>query len=80
MMANVPWYAMYSACGMLVDRGAGSSATPFSKALERSPIQAPPVPNASEYPTIAHSTPTNPREMKLIIMVLRAFFDRTRPP
>jgi hypothetical protein len=35
---------------------------------------------ASEYPTIAHATPTKPREMKLIIIVLSAFFARTKPP
>ncbi len=28
----------------------------------------------------AHSTPTNPSEMKLIIMVLSAFLERTSPP
>jgi hypothetical protein len=36
--------------------------------------------NASEYPMTAHRRPTKPSEMKLIIIVLRAFFDRTRPP
>ena len=28
----------------------------------------------------AQSTPTNPSEMKLIIIVLSAFFERTSPP
>ena len=36
--------------------------------------------NASEYPMTAHDTPTNPSEMKLIIIVFSAFFDRTSPP
>ena len=80
MIANVPWYDMYSACGMFVDRGAGSSPTPFNSALDRSPIHALPVLNAREYPRSAHTIPTKPREMKLIIIVLRAFLERTRPP
>ena len=45
-----------------------------------SPIQLLPGANASEYPNAAHSTPTNPSETKLIIIVFRAFFERTRPP
>jgi len=36
--------------------------------------------NAIEYPMRAHNTPTNPSEMKLIIIVLSAFFERTSPP
>jgi hypothetical protein len=36
--------------------------------------------NAREYPKAAQSTPTNPSETKLIIIVFRQFLDRTRPP
>jgi hypothetical protein len=35
---------------------------------------------ASEYPRSAQAMLTNPSEMKLIIMVLRAFLERTSPP
>ena len=31
-------------------------------------------------PAVAQMTPTKPREMKLIIIVLSAFFERTSPP
>ena len=57
-----------------------SSPTPRRRNRDVSPIQLLPGANASEYPITAHSTPTNPSEMKLIIIVFRAFFDRTRPP
>jgi hypothetical protein len=58
----------------------GSRPTFARKASDMSPIQLLPGDNASEYPTSAHSTPTNPSETKLIIMVLRAFLERTSPP
>jgi hypothetical protein len=45
-----------------------------------SPIQSFPGANAREYPTTAQSTPTNPSEMKLIIIVFNAFLERTSPP
>ena len=69
-------------CGIVIGTIApvSSSPTPFSNASDRSPIQLLPAVSASEYPTSAQSTPTNPSEMKLIIMVLRAFFERTSPP
>ena len=37
-------------------------------------------PNASEYPTKAHTTATTPTEAKLIIIVFSTFFERTSPP
>jgi hypothetical protein len=43
-------------------------------------MSALPVPKASEYPMIAHSTPTKPSDTTLIIIVLSAFFERTSPP
>ena len=58
----------------------GSRPTPRRNTRDRSPSQLLPGANASEYPTTAHRTPTNPSEMKLIIIVLSAFFERTRPP
>ncbi len=45
-----------------------------------SPSQSLPVENANVYPSNAHTTATNPSEMKLIIIVFNAFLERTRPP
>ena len=56
------------------------SPTLLRNANDRSPSQFEPGLSASEYPTSAQSTPTNPSEMKLIIIVFKAFFDRTSPP
>ncbi len=77
MIANVPWNAMKSRCGMLPR---GSSPTPARRASESPPENADPGPNAIEYPASAQPTPTNPSDETLIISVLRAFLDRTRPP
>jgi hypothetical protein len=77
MIANVPWYDMNSTCGIVP---CGSSPTFLSRARERSPMAALPGPKASEYPINAHTTPTTPSAMKLIIIVFSAFFVRTRPP
>ena len=82
MMQNVAWNAMYNACGIVSGTIAPVSAspTPLRKAKDRSPSQFEPGLRASVYPMKAQSTPTNPSEMKLIIIVLRAFLDRTSPP
>jgi hypothetical protein len=58
----------------------GSRPTPLRPSRDRSPIRLLPGAKESEYPATAHTTPTNPSEMKLIIIVLRAFFDLTSPP
>ena len=78
-IANVAWKAMKRMCGM-VPPAASPSPTSFSARNDRSPSQALPVPNASEYPMTAHVTPSTPSETKLIIIVLSAFFERTSPP
>ena len=58
----------------------GSSPTPLRKTFDRSPIHLLPVVNAREYPMNAQRIPEKPKAMKLIIIVLSAFFDRTNPP
>ena len=45
MIANVPWKAMNSACGIVP---LASRPTPFRKAFDMSPSQSLPVVNASE--------------------------------
>ena len=77
MMAKVPWNAMNRRCGM---EPLGSTPTPSSSAIEKSPNQALPSPKAMEYPSSAQSTPAMPSATKLIIIVLSAFLERTRPP
>ena len=77
MIANVPWKHMKSRCGIVP---CSERPTPFRKTRDVSPIQLFPGAKASEYPMVAQSTPTNPSEMKLIIIVLSAFLERTSPP
>jgi len=77
MIAKVPWNPRNSACGMVP---LASIPTPLRNAFDRSPSSALPEVKASEYPRSAQATPTNPSEMKLIIIVLSAFFERTSPP
>ena len=75
--AKVPWNAMNSTCGIVP---CGSSVTPRSRLKFRLPTRDVPGANASEYPRRAQATPANPNAMKLIIIVLSAFFDLTNPP
>src|SRR5688500_5662502 len=65
MMQNVAWNAMYSMWGIVIGTTApvASSPTPFRNAKDKSPSQLFPAVRAREYPTSAHSTPTNPSEM-----------------
>jgi len=48
--------------------------------LREAARNAPPSEKARLYPRAAQATPTKPSEATLIIIVLRAFFERTRPP
>ena len=77
MTAKVPWNAMNSTWGIVP---CGSSVTPLSRLKPSPPTSEVPGANASEYPRRAHATPAKPNEMKLIIIVLSAFLDRTSPP
>ena len=58
----------------------GSSPTPRRNMLCSPPINAFPLPNASEYVTTAHNTVTTAIMAKLCIMVPSTFFLRTSPP
>jgi hypothetical protein len=58
----------------------GWRSTSLSNTLWIPPMNCPPGQKASEYPPIAQRMPTTPSAAKLIIMVLSAFFERTRPP
>ena len=60
-------------CGSEPDAAAGTRAT--GRRSSRCPAA-----NASEYAMSAQMMPTNPSAMKLIIIVLSAFFERTSPP
>jgi hypothetical protein len=77
MMQNVPWNAMNNACGMVPF---GFEADAFQQRVRE--ITEPGV-AGGEGERVAKQRPrrpTTPSEMKLIIIVLREFFDRASPP
>ena len=78
MMANVPWKAMNSRCGIVP---CASRPTPRSPAKANEPTTGA---ARREGQRVADAAPTppppGPSATKLIIIVLSAFFDRTMPP
>ena len=81
MIANIPWNIAWACSGIVAEYVAfGSSPTLFRPSHERPPSHPLPGLNAMEYPTNIHWTPITPSATTLIIMVLRAFLGRTRPP
>src|ERR1700761_4489465 len=81
MIANISWYTMNVCSGIVAAYAVfGATPPPRRNTLCSPPINALPVPNASEYSTNAHNTVTTAIMAKVCIIVPSTFFFRTRPP